>query len=237
MLCSQTPKEAEATQMGNAPFSSQPIEANQVCINLRSLTHKLFLHNKSEQFATVGNKTMWGGSTIDFCWAYASPLLPLNVLGFSLAFKFTHDYESPFVLDGDSQILSMGPVLCSKTAGDCSTWNLPLFWEAESWHQTLTQVLFLADFTWLWTVATCAGKECSWRRKPDPATFFLKEERALRGARHLLSRLCWNECQECHFNNPLKSLKLIYCEFIAKLNIQGKVPLLHACICNSFTLL
>lgn len=80
MLCSQTPKEAEATQTGNAPFSSQPDEANQVCINLRenSLT-KILLHNRSEHFAAVGNKTMSGGSTCNFFWANASSLLPLNV--------------------------------------------------------------------------------------------------------------------------------------------------------------
>lgn len=57
MLCPQTPKEAEATQMGSAPFSSHPDEANQVCIKLRedSLT-KMFLYSKSELIATVGNK-------------------------------------------------------------------------------------------------------------------------------------------------------------------------------------
>lgn len=79
-LCSQKPKGAEAKQMGNAPFSSQPYEANQVCINLRedSLT-KILLHNKSEHFATVGNKTISGGSTSSFCWENASSLLPLNV--------------------------------------------------------------------------------------------------------------------------------------------------------------
>lgn len=84
----------------------------------------------------------------------------------------------------------------------------------------------------------CAGKERKawsrhfpWRKKGSRQwTIYL------RGG-HLLSRLCWNECQECHFNNPFKSLKLIYCEFIAKLKIQGKEPLLHACIYNSSTLL
>lgn len=80
MLCSQTHKEAEATQVGNAPFSSQPDEANQVSINLRedSLI-RIFLHNKSERYATVGNKTMLGGSASNFCRANASSLLPLNM--------------------------------------------------------------------------------------------------------------------------------------------------------------
>lgn len=103
------------------------------------------------------------------------------VLGFSLAFNFIHDYESPFVLGKTclgwrSRFLCMGPVLCSKTVGDCSIWNLPFFFPfLESWELApdfMTQVLFLADYTWLWTVATmCAGKGWGWRRKPDPDSF------------------------------------------------------------------
>lgn len=165
-------------------------------------------------------------------------------LFFFLGFIFTYVYESPLVLGKSrfgwrSQFFFMGPALlqqnyeilrhlkCSPCLG---SWELVI--------DFMTQVLFMADYTWAWTVAICVHHAMNGAGEESlTQSLFLKEERALRAVRHLLGRQCWNECQQCHFNNPLKSLKSIQCEFIAKLKIQGMKSLLHSCIFNSFTLL
>lgn len=169
-------------------------------------------------------------------WRYSS-------IFFFLGFIFTYVYESPLVLGKScfgwrAQFFCMGPALYSKTVRYCGIWNIPHLRSWELVIDFMTQVLFMADYTWAWTVAICVHRAMNGAGEESlTQSLFLKEERALRAVRHLLRRQCWNECQQCHFNNPLKSLKSIQCEFIAKLKIQGMESLLHACIFNSFTLL
>lgn len=94
-----------------------------------------------------------------FCAAFES-IAPL--LSFFSSDLYSYVYESPFVLGKSNfgwrfQLLCMGPVLYSKTVRDCCIWNIPPClgsWELVTGF--MTQVLFMADYTWAWTVAARA---------------------------------------------------------------------------------
>lgn len=123
-------------------------------------------------------------------------------------------------------ILLHGP--CSLQQNCDIMWHLKCSPCLGSWELVIdfmTQILFMADYTWVWTVAICVHHAMNGAGEESlTQSLFLKEEQALRAVRHLLRRQCWNECQQCHFNNPLKSLKSIQCEFIAKLKIKEWSP-------------